>query len=137
MYQVPPPPESQEEAQKRLNEAGGDILYGSGLGQAMLNVGGIIAFPPYGIYVLGDALLNLGGYDIKPSGALPEEEQQKWDALYSDVTSGPGRVAAAVAGTEFRSNEVIADRNRKEAEKREPQAPVLNSELSEEELRNY
>lgn len=116
--QLQNPPPSEEEAKAQLDEVGSNFVYGSGLGEAMINVGGIIAFPPYGIYVLGDALANLSGYDIKPSAALPEEEQDAWDELYADVASGPGRVTAAMAGTEYRSAEVVKERKKEmEAQK--------------------
>ena len=101
-----PQPKTEAEAHAMLKSTGEDWLYGSGVGVTAANVGGTILFPPYGIYVLGNSLLSLSGYEeIRITDALPEEERKSWDEIYTSVTSAPGKVAAAMAGSEFRSEE--------------------------------
>ena len=95
-----------EEAQELLGEMGNNWLYGHGVGETALTIGAIVAFPPYAIYVAGNSLLEIGGYDqLRFSDALPEEERDHWNHFYDSVTAGPGRVSAAVAGREFRTRE--------------------------------
>jgi len=110
-------PPTPEEARLILQETGEDWLYGEGFGSTLMTVGGVLLFPFYGIYVLGDSLLNLGGYDIQPSAALPQGERAQWDGIYSDVAGAPGRVAAAIAGREFRTEDSIMER-KSDAEER-------------------
>ena len=103
----PLPPEKSEEV---LNQMGENFIYGQGVGETAMNVGGVILFPPYAIYLLGNAALSLSGYEpLSVSDALPEEEGKAYREAYDSVTSGPGRVAAAVAGKEFRTKEVIKE----------------------------
>lgn len=100
------------EAKAQLKESGRDVLYGQPLGEATVTVGSIAAFPPYGVYVLGNSLLWLGGYEkIEISDALPENERSAWDKVYTDIVSAPGRVAAAMAGVEFRSQVNLRSNN--------------------------
>lgn len=102
------PPEKAGEAAK---EVGKNWLYGPGLGSAAVNVGAIMVFPPYALYVLGNGVLNVAGYEgYYWSDMLPEEEKQQYITFYDSVTGGPGRIAAAVAGKEFRSKEVAKER---------------------------
>ena len=100
----PLPPEQSEEL---LGDLGRNWLYGNGLGETALNVGLIVAFPPYAIYLVGNALLSVGGYqELRISEALPEPGQEIWDSMYDGITSGPGRFTAAVVGEEYRSREL-------------------------------
>src|SRR5579862_6797042 len=55
-------PPTPEEAQEQLKQQGGDWLYGKGLGSTILTVGTCVVFPPYAIYVLGNAGLSMAGY---------------------------------------------------------------------------
>ena len=99
----PLPPEKGKEL---LAEMGGNWLYGQGLGETTLNVGAIVLFPPYAIYLLGNAAISLSGHaPLHFSDALPGEVHDNYLSLYDNVTSAPGRVSAAVAGEEFRTNE--------------------------------
>ena len=82
-----------------------------GLGTAALNVGAIVLFPPFAIYVVGNAVANLAGYEgVYVSDALPEEDRKDFNDGYDTVVSAPGRVTAAVAGKEFRSKDVAKTR---------------------------
>ena len=98
-----------EEAKAMLNDVGGNFVYGQGIGEAALNVGTVVAFPPYAIVLIGNAALSLSGYKpLSVADALPEEAGEVWRDTYNGVTSGPGRVTAAVAGEEYRTPEVAS-----------------------------
>jgi hypothetical protein len=106
----PMPPEKAKEV---LSELGQNFAYGPGLGDAALNVGTAVVFPPYAIYLLGNALLSLGGYEpVTVASLLPEEDGKAWSRTYDSVVSGPGKVVAAMAGREYRSQEVADERMR-------------------------
>jgi hypothetical protein len=83
------------------------------LGDAAVNLGAVIVFPPYLIYLIGNTALSLSGYEpVTVSSLLPEEEGKAWSNGYDRVVSGPGRVVAATAGREYRSREVGDERLR-------------------------
>ena len=97
---------SPEQSREVLSEAGRNWLYGNGVGQAAVTAGTIAAFPPYAVYVVGNSILSLSGYEeLRITDALPESGRREWDEVYDGVTSGPGRFAAAVSGEEFRTPE--------------------------------
>ena len=109
--QKPIPP---ERSQQLMEQTGGDFVYGPGLGEAMMNVGATVVFPPYGLYILGNTILDMAGYEqLRVSNMLPTEETEAWDGVYESVVSGPGRTSAAVAGREYRSKELIIEDSRK------------------------
>lgn len=96
-----------EQAKEVLSEIGKNFAYGTGIGDTALNVGAIVAFPPYAIYVVGNALLAVTGYEtITPSKVLPKKAGDSWSETYDTIVSGPGRVVAALAGHEYRSEVV-------------------------------
>lgn len=104
--EIPP-----KEAKKVLREVGQNFAYGPGLGDTVLNVGAVVIFPPYAIYLIGNAALFLSGYEpITVSSVLPEEDGRVWSESYDRVVSGPGKVAAAMAGHEYRSRQVADER---------------------------
>ena len=97
-------PVAPEQAQELMNAAGENFIYGDGLGEAVATAGTVVLFPPYAILVLGNAALSLNGYQgVWLSDALPEDGRAGWRELYGDMTSAPGRVNAALAGEEYRS----------------------------------
>ena len=99
-------PMSTEQAKQVLGEVGGNFAYGPGLGDAAVNLGAVIVFPPYILYLLGNTALSLTGYEpVTVSSLLPEEQGKAWSNGYDTVVSGPGRVVAATAGREYRSRE--------------------------------
>ena len=103
-------PLTPEETDELLSKTGDDFVYGPGLGKTALNVGAVVMFPPYAIYLVGNALLEVGGYEpIEISDALGKEGSANWDSAYEAVISGPGRVTAAVAGREYKDQELIKD----------------------------
>ena len=103
-------PLTPEETDELIDKVGDDFVYGPGLGKTALNVGAVVMFPPYAIYLVGNALLEVGGYEpIEISDALGKEGSANWDSAYETVISGPGRVTAAVAGREYKDQELIKD----------------------------
>lgn len=97
-----------EKAKETIEEVGKGFIYGPGIGEAVVNGGTAVLFPPYAIVLLGNAVLSLSGYEpITVSRMLPDEAGKAWGEAYDGVVSGPGRVSAAIAGEEFRSQELI------------------------------
>lgn len=108
LTEKPMPP---DQAQELLGEMGSNWLYGQGVGQTVLNAGAIYVFPPYGLYVLGNSLLSFTGYEpLYVSNLLPDEEKKQFNVFYDNLTSAPGRVNAAIAGKEYRSQDVVRHR---------------------------
>ena len=106
----PMPPDKAKEV---LSEIGQNFAYGPGLGDAALNIGTAVVFPPYAIYLLGNALLSVSGYEpVTVASLLPEEQGKTWSRTYDSVVSGPGKVVAAVAGREYRSRDVAEEKMR-------------------------
>jgi hypothetical protein len=104
-------PLSPDAATSVFSEMGENWLYGPGLGQTALNVGAMVVFPPYAIYVLGNSVLSMSGYEpLYVTDLLPEGERDEVNLMYEEVTTAPGRVSAALAGKEFRSKDVASER---------------------------
>jgi hypothetical protein len=114
-------PMSSEKAKAVLGEVGGNFAYGPGLGDAAVNLGAVIVFPPYILYLLGNTALSLSGYEpVTVSSVLPEEQGKAWSNGYDTVVSGPGRMVAAASGREYRSREVGDERLRMVLTKGDP-----------------
>ncbi len=100
--EIPP-----EQAKQVLNEVGGNFAYGPGLGDTAVSVGTVVVFPPYAIYLLGNAVLSLSGYEpVTVASLLPDNQGKSWSSTYDTIVSGPGRMVAAMTGHEYRSREV-------------------------------
>jgi len=107
-------PMSPDQAKAVLGEVGSNFVYGPGLGDAAVNLGAVIVFPPYLLYLLGNTALSLSGYQpVTVSSLLPQEQGEAWSNGYDTVVSGPGRFVAAAAGREYRSQDVADARLRK------------------------
>jgi hypothetical protein len=124
-------PLTAEETKEVASQVGGNWLYGQGMGEAAVNVGAIVMFPPYAAVVAGNAALSLSGYEpIGVSTALSEEEGNAWSDAFDLITSGPGRLAAALAGKEYRTKEVARAKllpileSREAAPRSSPRAPA-------------
>ena len=103
----PLPPEKTKELLKSTGES---WLYGQGIGNTAITVGGVVLFPPYLVVVLGNGILNVAGYEsIGVSSFLPEPAAESWRTSYDNVASGPGRFAAAIAGREYQTREIIKE----------------------------
>lgn len=91
-----------EESKTEFARAGHEWLYGHGIGRTMLNVAGVVVFPPYLLYLLGNAGLELAGVGaVSPSDVLDDKPREHVEQFYGEVTSVPGRIAAGVAGVKF------------------------------------
>jgi hypothetical protein len=100
----PPPPEV---VKAQLQEQGRNWLYGHGVGRTILNVGTVIAFPPYGLFLLGNAGLQIAGYQpVDVTKAFPEKVSKPLNIAYDEITSVPGRLNAVVAGEQFRDKQI-------------------------------
>ena len=121
----PLPPEKTKQV---LSETGQNWLYGQGLGETALNVGAIVVFPPYALFLAGNAVVSLSGYEpVRFSDALPGEGKKEWTDMYNGVAAGPGRLAAAVAGEEFRTPEEARVRLKKILQSDSPAKPSGSS----------
>jgi len=113
---------SPEQSEEVLGQIGSNWLYGQGLGETAMNVGGVFLFPPYAVYLIGNAALSLSGYEpLSVADALPEEEGEAYREVFDSVAAGPGRFAAAVAGKEYRTKEVIKEDYKRILSGEEPQ----------------
>ena len=93
-----------EEADEQLARFGNHWFYGPGMGQTMANVGTVIAFPPYALYLLGNAGLTIAGYEpVYITEALPEKPRRYVLGAYNGVVSIPGRITSAIAGESYDS----------------------------------
>ena len=99
------PPPTPTEFKEQMGESGRKWLYGPGLGRTVANVGTAIVFPPYALYLLGNAGLALAGQNpLYLTDALPETPRRGVLAVYDGVTSVPGRVSAMIAGEQYQAN---------------------------------
>lgn len=99
-----------EQAEEMLDQVGQNWLYGQGVGDTAVVIGSTVAFPPIGLWWLGNAIASLSGYEpLRVSDALPGESGKIWEKSYDTATSGPGRIAAAVAGKEYRIQELAKE----------------------------
>jgi hypothetical protein len=113
-----------EQAKAVLGEVGSNFAYGPGLGDTAVNVGAVVLFPPYIIYILGNTALSLTGYEpVTVSSMLPEEQGRAWSDGYDTLVSGPGRMVAAMAGREYRSRDVAREKLKAALETKPEEAP--------------
>ena len=80
-------------------------FYGQGIGRTAANVTTSILFPPYLIYLLGNAGLTLAGYQpVYVTNLIPEQPRKHVVGALDAVTSVPGRINAYIAGEEFQDS---------------------------------
>lgn len=92
-----------EQAAEVLGTYGGNVAYGTGLGDGAAKIASVAVFPPFGLVLLGNAVLSLSGYEpITISRIMPDSVSEAYDS----VVAVPGRVTAALAGKEFRRQEI-------------------------------
>lgn len=95
-----------EEFDSQLDKFGESWMYGHGMGTTIANVGTVVLFPPYALYLLGNAGLSLAGYQpVHVTDALPTPARTYVTEVYDDITSVPGRISAKIAGREFKERE--------------------------------
>lgn len=103
-------PLTPEQTESMMGDIASNWFYGQGVGETMLAVGTVVVFPPYAIYLAGNAILSLSGYqEVRISQALPESGEDIWNSVYDGVTSVPGQMTASVAGREYVSKNVAED----------------------------
>jgi len=118
LVQMASDPLSPEETGGVLREVGNNWVFGQGVGDTAVTVGSVLLFPPYGLFVLANAVADISGYEpVRISDALPEPEREAWTSFYQNVTSGPGRFNAAIAGKEFRTQDSARQRLEERLEK--------------------
>lgn len=102
----------EEEAWKVLEEKGEEWFFGTGFGKTILNVGLVAIFPPYAIYLLGNAGLEIAGYQpIFVTDILPENGRREVSKEFEEFVSVPGRINAAVFNHAYlESNELAGPR---------------------------
>ncbi len=98
-------PPTGEEFSEQLGKSGRKWFYGGGIGRTMVNVGTAVIFPPYALYLVGNAGLALAGYEpLKATDLIPGQGKEYVLGAYNGVTSVPGRVNALVAGEDFQED---------------------------------
>jgi len=103
-------PLTPEQSRDVLETAGGNWFFGQGFGDTLINIGGVVVFPPYAAVLLGNAALSLAGYEpLEFSQALPDGAREGWRETYGTVASGPGRLTSVIAGREYRTEEIKQD----------------------------
>jgi hypothetical protein len=118
-----------EESEEVLSELGESWIYGDGVGKATLNIGTSLAFPPYALYLLANAVASYSGYEpMYVSEALPTDEKEHFDVFYSSITAAPGALVASLAGEEYRSEELVRQKIRNILEKKKSEATHLQPE---------
>lgn len=124
-------PLTPNETNELAGEVGGNWLYGQGFGEAVTAVGGVVLFPPYAIYLLGNGIISLSGYEpLYVTNLLPEEPRDGYNQFYDTVTSGPGRLSAGIAGEEYRNQEIIKERYKKILAKNDEKAGNQEAKMS-------
>lgn len=97
-------PLSEEQRSAVIDEMGRNFVYGDGLGNAVINVGAAVLFPPYIIALVGNGALSLAGYEpLSISEVMPEQVKQPYVSGRDAITGAPGQAVAAIAGEEFRT----------------------------------
>lgn len=99
-----PPPKS-EDVKAELNTQLSKWWYGDGVGKTATNVGTIIVFPPWALYLLTNAGISLAGYEpYYITDAFPPKTRLGVLGMYDNITSVPGRINAEIAGKPFYSS---------------------------------
>lgn len=95
-------PDIIEKSQEKIEKASVSWFYGQGLGETILNIGGVVIYPPFAIYLIGKAGLQLSGCEeCEATNLLPEVPREGFLLVYDGVTSVPGRLNAEIAGVDY------------------------------------
>ncbi len=100
-------------AGEQLEGIGTWWLFGPGLGHSILNIGTAVLFPPYALYLLGNAGLALAGEEpIKIVNILPHGPRELVSNSIDSVCSVPGRITSAVAQRPYVEQLNVSPRNK-------------------------
>jgi hypothetical protein len=92
-------------ASQQLEHIGEWWFFGPGIGYSILNIGTAIVFPPYALYLLGNAGLALAGEEpVKIINILPEAPRSIVNTTLDEICSVPGRITSAVARKPYHDN---------------------------------
>lgn len=99
-------PKADEEMNSALNDFFYRWFYGPGLGVSSLNIGTVVLFPPYALYLLGNGAAALAGYEpLSPISYIPGETGDYVRAGYDAITGSPGRLTSGIAGEPFQGED--------------------------------
>ena len=97
---TPPDP---EQAKEELESGAKNWFFGPGFGSSVSNIALMIVFPPYAIYLLGNAGLQLAGYEPwYVTDELSPEQRSATLNTYNEVMSVPGKFNSLIFDEEFR-----------------------------------
>ena len=106
--QITQNPLSPEETKQMMQEVAGNWFYGQGVGDTAVKAGTAIAFPPYALVLIGNAVASLSGYEpVGITDVIPGQAGAEVENTYNSVTSVPGQVTSAAAGEHFRDRHTI------------------------------
>lgn len=100
-----------DETGEVLETAAENFAYGPGLGETMIDITGVVLFPPYALVLAGNTALSLAGYErVRAANLLPDEGKEKYEDIMEGVYSGPGRVVSSAAGEDYRNSDEVKGR---------------------------
>jgi len=108
-----------EQAKRELDTQLGKWFYGHGFGRSLLNVGTIVVFPPWALYLSGNAGIELAGYEpLRITSIFPDKPRDGILDLYDGITSVPGRLNATVANKTFVDSPTAMERDERKTQNR-------------------
>jgi len=89
-------------ANEKMEAMGNWWLYGPGIGHTILNLGTVVVFPPYAIYLLGNATLGLTGNEpLRIIDIIPQGPKEVVNDAIDGVCSVPGRMTSLIASRPY------------------------------------
>jgi len=99
-------PPTADELQEGLSEFGHRWFFGPGFGRTAVNVGTAVVFPPYALYLVGQAVTRMAGYEpYTISDAIPEPLHSPSMVVYEGVTDAPGLLNSFLFGEQFQGED--------------------------------
>jgi len=95
-------PPTPDEYKQELSDLAHGWFFGPGFGTAILNIGTVIAVPPYALYLVGNAALSVTGVGpVYPTDLMPAKAADVVGGAFHQVVSIPGRVNAVIFDEPF------------------------------------